>query len=55
MFGRFDLERRRAKRVSINWAKRLVNPSTVRLVLAVLVGITNVIAAFYRLIKLFRD
>lgn len=55
MEGKFDLERRRAKRKRFNWTKRLVTPTTVRVLVSVTVGITNVVAALYRLFNVFRE
>lgn len=55
MEGKFDWERRRAKRKRFNWAKRLVTPTTVRVLVAVLVGIIKVISAFHRLYNVLRD
>lgn len=53
--GKFDQERRRAKRKRFNWAKRLVTPSAARLLVAVVVGVTNVISILDRLFNWFRD
>ncbi|SDH19912.1 hypothetical protein [Bosea robiniae] len=55
MEGEFDRKRRRAKTSRFNWAKRLMRPLTVRLAVAVVVGITKVIAAFYKLYCEFRN
>ena len=55
MEGKFDLERRRAKGRWFNWAKRLVTPATVQVLVAVFVGIIKMIEALYRLFNGFRD
>lgn len=55
MEGKFDLERRRAKGKRFNWAKRLVTPSSVQVLVAVVVGVTKVIEALYRIFNGFRD
>lgn len=49
MEGEFDRKRRRVKTSWFNWAKRLINPLTVRLAVAVVVGITKLITALYKL------
>lgn len=54
MEGKFDRERRRAKRKRSNWAKRLMTPSAVRVLVAVIVGATHVVSALYRLFNVFR-
>ncbi len=55
MEGEFDRKRRRAKMIRFNWAKRLMNPFTVRLAVAVVVGITKVISALYKVYCEFRN
>lgn len=55
MEGNFDQKRRRVKMIRFNWAKRLRNPVTVRLAVAVVVGITKLISAFYKLYCEFRN
>ncbi|WP_413989694.1 hypothetical protein ACMDCR_27665 [Labrys okinawensis] len=54
MEGEFDRKRRRVKKMRLNWAKCLVKPVTVRMAVAVIVGITKVIAALYKLYCEFR-
>jgi hypothetical protein len=51
--GEFDQKRRRTKRRWFNWAKRLMNPLSVQLAVALLVGITKVVAALHKLISEF--
>lgn len=55
MKGEFDRKRRRVKRRGNNWVQCLINPSTVKVLVAVLVGITKVVTAVYRLYSAFRD
>ena len=55
MKGNVDQERRRAKRKGPNWAKCLVGPTSVQVLFAAFVGITNVIAALVKLYNTLRD
>ena len=55
MEGEFDRKRRRAKMIRFNWAKRLKSPVTIRLAVALVVGITKMISAFYELYCKFRN
>lgn len=51
--GEFDQKRRRTKKRWFNWAKCLMNPLSVQLAVAVLVGITKAISALHKLISEF--
>jgi len=55
MEGKFDRKWRRAKTTGWNWAKRLVKPATFQALVVLLVWITRVIEALYKLFKVFRD
>lgn len=53
---RFDRKRRRAKpHAGKRWAKSLIRPRTVKLLIGVGVWITRVLWLIYALVKVFRE